>query len=49
MNSFLEGLISPLSFLRWLHRVFKGQYLQSFIRNYVAINKDLEKLPPQLY
>ena len=44
MNSLLEGLISPPSFLRWLDRVFKGQYLQSLSRNYVAINKDLENI-----
>ena len=36
-------------FLRWLDTVFQGQYLQSLSINYVAINKDLEKLPPQLY
>ena len=28
--------------------VFKGQYLPSLSINYVAINKDLEKLPSQL-
>ena len=36
-------------FLRWLDTVFKGQYLPSLSINYVAINKVLEKLPPQLY
>ena len=35
--------------LRWLDTVFRGQYLPSLSINYVAINKDLEKLPPQLY
>ena len=35
--------------LRWLDIVFKGQYLPSLSVNYVAINKDLEKLTPQLY
>ena len=35
--------------LRWLDTVFQGQYLPSLSINYVAINKDLEKLPPQLY
>ena len=35
--------------LRWLDRVFQGQYLTSFSINYVAINKDLEKSPLQLY
>ena len=35
--------------LRWLDIVFQGQYLPSLIVNYVAINKDLEKLTPQLY
>ena len=34
---------------RWLLRVFQGQYLPSFSINYVAINKRLKKLPPQLY
>ena len=29
--------------------VFQGQYVSSLSINYVAINKDLEKLPPQLY
>ena len=36
------------SCLRWLGRVFQGQYLSSLSKNYVAINRDLEKLP-QLY
>ena len=35
--------------LRWLDTVFQGQYLPSLSVNYVAINKDLEKLTPQLY
>ena len=35
--------------LRWLDTVFKGQYLPSLSINFVAINKVLEKLPPQLY
>ena len=35
--------------LRWLDTVFQGQYLPSLSANYVAINKDLEKLTPQLY
>ena len=38
--------------LRWLDTVFQGQYLPNLsIKNYVAIliDKDLEKLPPQLY
>ena len=33
----------------WLDTVFQGQYLTSLSINYVAINKDLEKWPPQLY
>ena len=37
------------SCLRWLGRVFQGQYLPSLSKNYVVINRDLEKLPPQLY
>ena len=35
--------------LRWLDTVFQGQYLPSLKINYVSINKDFEKLPPQLY
>ena len=35
--------------LRWLDTVFQGQYLPSLSINYVAINKVLEKMPPQLY
>ena len=29
--------------------LFHGQYLRNLSINYVAINKDLEKLPLQLY
>ena len=35
--------------LWWLDTVFQGQYLPSLKINYVAINKDLEKLPPQVF
>ena len=35
--------------LRWLHGVFRRQYLPILSVNYIAINKDLDKLPPQLY
>ena len=42
-------LIILLHNLRWLDTVFLGQYLLSLSINYVAINKVLEKLPPQLY
>ena len=35
--------------LRWLDTVFQGQYLPSLSIKYVAKNKILEKLPPQLY
>ena len=35
--------------LRWLDIVFQSQYLPSLSANYVAINKDLETLTPQLY
>ena len=35
--------------LRWLDTVFQGQYLPSLSINYVATNKDLEKLTPELY
>ena len=34
---------------RWLDAVFHGQYLPSLSINYIAINKDLKQLPPQLY
>ena len=37
------------NWLRWLDTVFQGQYLPSLSVNYVAINKDLGKLTPQLY
>ena len=32
---------------RW--GIFQGQYLPRLSRNYVTINKDLQRLPPQLY
>ena len=35
--------------LRWLDGAFQGLYLPILSNNYVAIKKDLEKLPPQLY
>ena len=35
--------------LRWLDTAFQSQYLPSLSINFVAINKVLEKLPPQLY
>ena len=38
-----------LTLLRWLDTLFQGQYLPSLSINYVAINKVLKKLPPQLY
>ena len=41
--------ISDGATLRWLDTVFQGQYLSSLNINYVAINKVLGKLPPQLY
>ena len=34
---------------RWLDWIFHGHYLPSLSINYVAINKDLEKIPPLLY
>lgn len=33
--------------VRWLDAVFQGQYVPNLSINCVAINKDLEKLPPQ--
>ena len=44
-----ESKISAFLGLRWLDTVFQGQYTSSLSLNYVAINKVLEKLPPQLY
>ena len=41
--------VMKVNVLRWLDTVFQGQYLPSLSINYVAINKVLEKLPPQLY
>ena len=44
-----SGLCKYNVLLRWLDTLFQGQYLPSLSINYVAINKVLEKLPPQLY
>ena len=41
--------VSLLQDLRWLDTVFLSEYLSRLSVNYVAINKDLEKLTPQLY
>ena len=35
--------------LRWLDTVFYSEYLPRLSVNYVDINKDLDKLTPQLY
>ena len=35
--------------MKMAHTVFQGQYLPKLSMNYVAINKHLEKLPPQLH
>ena len=35
--------------LGWLHKGFQGQHLPCLSINFVVINKDLEKLPTQLY
>ena len=48
-NTITCNLQSTKTTLRWLDTVFQGQYLPSLSINYVAINKVLEKLPPQLY
>ena len=45
MGSCIFGMLG----LRWLDTVFQGQYLSRLSVNYVAINKDLEKLISQLY
>ena len=36
-----------VNLLKCLDEVFQGQYLPILGINYVAINRDLEKLPPQ--
>ena len=47
---FLSDYKGVLRILKtWLDTVFQGQYLLSLSVNYVAINKDLEKLTSQLY
>ena len=46
---FFGGLFNFWRGLWWLDTVFYGQYLPGLSINYVGINKDLEKLPPQLY
>ena len=40
---------TPRVVKRWLDTVFQGQYLPSLSINYVSINTNYEKLPPQLY
>ena len=49
MKILAKAKMFNISKLRWLDTVFQGQYLPSLSINYVAINKVLEKLPPQLY
>ena len=54
ISRFLLGSIGVvvglcLAQLRWLDTVFQGQYLPTLSVNYVAVNKYLEKLTPQLY
>ena len=44
-----DRVVSSCDVLRWLDTAIQGQYLISLSINYVAINKVLEKLPPQLY
>ena len=44
-----RGLDSDKIFLRWLDRVLQGQYVPSLSIIYDANNKNLEKLPPQVY
>ena len=44
----IQILILGFKGLRWLDRVFLGQYLPSLSIKYVVINKDLEKLLPHL-
>ena len=36
-----------VNLIKWVDEVFQGQYLPILGINYVAINRDLEKLPPQ--
>ena len=49
--SVLHGLLAYTlcMSLRWLDRVFQGQYPPSLSMNNVAINKDFEKLPSWLF
>ena len=47
--TYIGSYIPQACSLRWLDTVFQGQYLPSLRIIYVAINKVLEKLPPQLY
>ena len=42
-------IVRKIQSVRWLDGVFQGQHLPSLNANYVAINKDLETLQPQLY
>ena len=44
----IPGAEPLLRVIRWLDTVFQCQYPPSLNINYVTINKDLEKLPPQL-
>ena len=46
---FVTAFAVRLSLLKWLDAVFQGKYVASLSINYVAINKNLEKLPAQLY
>ena len=42
---FVTAFAVRLSLLKWLDAVFQGKYFASLSINYVAINKNLEKLP----
>ena len=41
---FVTTFAIRLSLLRWLDEVFHGKYFASLSINYVAVNKDLEKI-----
>ena len=45
----LPVVLLRLTVLRWLDTVFYSEYLPRLSVNYVDINKDLDKLTPQLY
>ena len=49
LGSWFDQNLSMTLHIKVARYSFQGQYLPSLSIKYVAINKDLEKLPPQLY